>query len=252
MNFEDFKDTQKEAYNILTNAVQNNKLGHAYIFETKNVQNKTAFAEAFAHYLLKDNGVLDLKIIKPDGIWIKKEQLKELQNSFKTKSLGNTYRIYIICESEKMNDSASNSILKFIEEPEEGIIAILLTDNTYQLFPTVVSRCQTIRLKYETKTEENSEFKNKIIEFIEFYEKNKINTLLYLESKWFNTVDTNEQRLEAMDIMIDYYKEKIIENHSVDKIKILLKAKDSIKLNANAKLLMDKLICDLEGVGKND
>lgn len=252
MEFEKFKDSQEEAYNILSSAVKNNKIGHAYIFETKNVQNKLDFAESFAHFLLNNKDVLDLKIIKPDGIWIKKEQLTELQSSYKTKSLDNKYRIYIICEAEKMNDYASNSILKFIEEPEEGIIAILLTDNVYQLLPTIVSRCQVIRLCYEESNQIDSEFKQKIIEFIEFYEKNKLNTLLYLEDKWFSIVDTNEQKLEAFDIMIDYYKEKITEQNNIAKIKILMDAKETVKINANSKLLMDKLICDLKGVDVND
>lgn len=252
MEFEKYNDTQKEAYNILKNAIDHNRLGHAYIFETKNVQDKLAFATAFSECLLNNKDLFDLKIIKPDGIWIKKEQLLELQINYKTKSLDGNYRIYIISEADKMNEYASNSILKFLEEPMDGIIAILLTDNIYQLLPTIVSRCQIIRLSYEEDSQVDSEFKQKILEFISFYEKNKLNTLLYLEDKWFNIVDTNEQKLEALDIMINYYKNKILENGSIEKIKILLDAEEKVKINVNSKLLMDKLIYDLEGVDTND
>ena len=69
-----------------------------------------------------------------------------MQRQFSTKAIETKYKIYIIHEAEKMNSSAANSILKFLEEPEPGIIAILITDNMYQLLDTIISRCQIISL----------------------------------------------------------------------------------------------------------
>ena len=43
--------------------------------------------------------------------------------------------------------SSSNSLLKFLEEPEEGIIAILITNNINQMLDTIISRCQILKLK---------------------------------------------------------------------------------------------------------
>ena len=55
--------------------------------------------------------------------------------------------IYVIKEADKLNDSSGNTILKFLEEPEEDIIAILLTTNRYKIIETILSRCQIISLK---------------------------------------------------------------------------------------------------------
>ena len=71
----------------------------------------------------------ELKIVKPNGQFIKKEQLLELQNSVLNKPVEANKIIYIIKNAERLNSSSANSILKFLEEPEDNIIAILLTDN---------------------------------------------------------------------------------------------------------------------------
>ena len=73
-------------------------------------------------------------------------QLDILQKKFETKALESDKRVYIINYADKMNSSSANSILKFLEEPEPDIIAILIADNRYQLLDTIVSRCQLINL----------------------------------------------------------------------------------------------------------
>ena len=55
--------------------------------------------------------------------------------------------IYIIKNCEKLNSSSANCILKFLEEPEDDIIAILLTDNINMVLPTIKSRCQILNFK---------------------------------------------------------------------------------------------------------
>ena len=65
-------------------------------------------------------------------MWIKKEQLLELQEEFMTKGLLTSKKIYIITDATKLNTSSANSILKFLEEPADNIIAILLADNIHQ------------------------------------------------------------------------------------------------------------------------
>ena len=46
-----------------------------------------------------------------------------------------------------MNDSSGNTILKFLEEPEADIIAILVTTNRYKVIETILSRCQVLSLQ---------------------------------------------------------------------------------------------------------
>ena len=52
--------------------------------------------------------------------------------------------LFIIYNAEKLNTSSANTILKFLEEPEENIIAVLTTDNRYQVLDTILSRCQNL------------------------------------------------------------------------------------------------------------
>lgn len=53
-------------------------------------------------------------------------------------------KVYIISEAEKMNVSAQNAALKLLEEPPNGAVLLLCTDNPSSLLPTVRSRCTEI------------------------------------------------------------------------------------------------------------
>ena len=54
-------------------------------------------------------------------------------------------RVFIIDEAEKMNDAASNALLKTLEEPPSTSHIILIASRADSLLPTIRSRCQTIR-----------------------------------------------------------------------------------------------------------
>lgn len=73
---------------------------------------------------------------------------------FKDVVLSSAYRkpnegyrnIIIISEIEKMRKEASNNFLKLLEEPPQEIVFILTTSNVNALLPTIISRCQHIRM----------------------------------------------------------------------------------------------------------
>jgi DNA polymerase-3 subunit delta' len=54
-------------------------------------------------------------------------------------------RVFIVIEAEKMNDEASNSLLKILEEPPPFSHIILVTPNPYRIIPTLKSRCQVFQ-----------------------------------------------------------------------------------------------------------
>lgn len=160
-----YESEQPFAYKILTKSILNEKLSHAYLFETNDYSNSYQFIlsfvkEIFCHCTqelnedlkknickrIDDNTFLEFKNISPDGQWIKKEQIEELQKEFETKGIESTKKIYLIMDADKMNSYAANSLLKFLEEPEENIIAILVTEDQNQIMKTIKSRCQIIRL----------------------------------------------------------------------------------------------------------
>lgn len=314
---DDFKVDQSLAVTILKNAINKNKLVHAYLFETNGYYKKEEFIYSFIKSLVCPNKFFaysecsncnlcnmiddrcypEVKVINPDGMWIKKEQLDELQQEFSKKAIIGNKKIYIINEAEKMNTSAANSILKFLEEPVPNVIAILVTDNIYQLLDTIISRCQIISLKKlllesddEAQLIANSVFSdnnkkqeflnsedsietiNNIKKFINFYEKNKLDTLLYIQELWFNYFSDKEANNFAYDVMILYYRDilnvkvghavmifkndyqelstladKLSEDVICFKIAKIVETKQKIKNNVNLNLLMDNLIMNLEG-----
>ncbi|MBQ0065689.1 MAG: hypothetical protein KBT48_07970 [Firmicutes bacterium] len=95
---------------------------------------------------------------------IKKEAITSLQESFsKTGQEQSDKRIYVIEQYDLISTSASNSLLKFIEEPQEGIYGILTTEEKSNVLPTIQSRCQIIGFKpesYEERMEELLEITN--------------------------------------------------------------------------------------------
>ena len=67
-----------------------------------------------------------------------------------TKSLRNDgRRVYIIYGFERLSREVSNKILKFLEEPNENIYALLMTENVDQILSTIISRCQIINLSFD-------------------------------------------------------------------------------------------------------
>ncbi len=309
---DEYQNLQPIVYKILRNAAIKNKYSHAYLFETNGFYDSFNLIFSFVKtifcphsYTNKENcqgcqqckviesgNFPEIEIISPDGMWIKKEQLQKLQEEFNKKAIIGNKKIYIINGADKLNKQAANSILKFLEEPEEGIIAILITDNIYQVLETIRSRCQIIKLKEEKRnfkeettpmrlpyflgiseiTDEDIEKYEKVINFINYYEKNQLNTIIYMQKLWHDYIKSKEDLLTAFDIMIFYYKDvlnyltncnleifvdnqKDIENIAIKndlktiskKLNIITEFKEKIKYNANTNLLMDKLIITLEG-----
>lgn len=173
-------NSKKNFFEIIHRLINFNKISHAYLIEVDNYEQDFEYILDFVKLIvckndnksihsincskcnvcdLIDSGnYLDLKIIEPEGNFIKKRQLLDLQEEYNNKSLLGNKRIYIIKEVDKLNLSSANTMLKFLEEPEEDIIAILVTKNKYQVLDTILSRCQTLSLQssnYNIEVSEN-------------------------------------------------------------------------------------------------
>lgn len=265
---DDFISDQAIAYKIFKNSIIKNKLSHAYLINTNGYHKGFDFAKAFAKYLLcpnnetgshecsvchliDNNSYSEFKVIEADGLWIKKEQTDELQEMFSMKSLSGR-KVYIINGVENLNISASNSILKFLEEPEEGIVAILITDNIYKVLGTIVSRCQVINLNnVQVKSDDMllnvgnqlyndsdkiNEFVNDsesiskighVIDFIEYLYSNMLDTLVYINKYWNDFFKCKDDYLFAFNIMIMFYSDVI--NYKMGNDIILSEFKSNIE-----------------------
>jgi len=290
----DYKDKQVFVYNIFKNELNNNMLSHAYLIDDNNSGEAYNIVLAFIKAILceNDHTVIDscncqicrlidndnypeIKVIKPDGMYIKKGQLIELQQEFSRAPVYGKKRIYIICECEKMRMESANAILKFLEEPNDDIIAFLITNSFDNVISTIVSRCQIIKLN-------NSNFKSADNEYVDFsfsvlkeLENCGIGCIVREKEIWFNTIDgkNREAMILAIDNLISMYYDilklfvdresnisfdnyrdeyyRFIDNNSLDgiieKIRCLIDAKDSIRFNVNSNLLVDKIILKVGG-----
>lgn len=158
---------------VIDRIISSNRLLHAYIIQIKDYDEDFFFVKTFVKAILckekkssrevsscnfcnickfvDSDSYPDLYIIEPDGKEIKKSQLMDLQKEFQNKSLLENKRIYILKEADKLNEAAANTILKFLEEPAEDIVAILVTTNRYKMLETILSRCQVLSIDSKDK-----------------------------------------------------------------------------------------------------
>ena len=278
-------------------AINLKKYYHAYIFEVDSIEESYPLILAFAKMIIcknhyKDNTKCldcnvchlidvgtyqDLKVIEPDGVSIKKEQVLSLQKSLSLKSSNNNNQVYIIKEADKMNLSASNSILKFIEEPEFGIYGILITTNRKKILETILSRCILISLKGKKSLDYQEEDIEIISCFFSNIFKNKENTIAYLKQDFFKYFETRDDIIKAFNIMEVILDSKIrliyhtktslnsklcdiIDSNLSDvSISLIVKVLEQVViyknklinvLNINLNLLMDRFIIDVSEVLK--
>lgn len=109
-------------------------------------QNYTSEACGFCHscQLTQSHSHPDLHWIKPEkeGKSITVDQIRACNRLAHESSQLNGYRVFIIEPADAMNESASNALLKTLEEPGQKCLFLLVTHNQERLLPTIQSRCQ--------------------------------------------------------------------------------------------------------------
>ncbi|HXD08558.1 MAG TPA: DNA polymerase III subunit delta' [Anaerolineales bacterium] len=91
----------------------------------------------------------DLTIVEAEaeGGTLKVDQIRESRRMLTLKPYQSKYRVSIFLRFQEANDSASNALLKTLEEAPSYAVLILTADNPEQLLPTIVSRCEVLRLR---------------------------------------------------------------------------------------------------------
>ncbi|MDP4161542.1 MAG: DNA polymerase III subunit delta' [Bacillota bacterium] len=165
--WEELEKVQPTVLKMMQNSIIKNRVGHAYLLEGMRGTGKKDTALLLARALFCEapiNGYQpceacnnckriangnhpDVHIVEPDGLSIKKQQIKELQEEFSKKAVESSKKVYMIVHADKMSNGASNSLLKFLEEPNAETVAFLLTQQVQQILPTILSRCQTLSFK---------------------------------------------------------------------------------------------------------
>jgi DNA polymerase-3 subunit gamma/tau len=149
----------------LRNAIQQNRLAHAYLFVGPRGTGKTSTARIFAKALNCTAGpkvdfdpdedvcieiaegrsldVLEIDGASNNGV----EQVRELRDSVKFAPSSGQFRIYYIDEVHMLSNAAFNALLKTLEEPPPHVKFIFATTEAHKILPTILSRCQRFDLR---------------------------------------------------------------------------------------------------------
>ncbi len=151
---------------ILTNAILNDRIAHAYILNgvrgvgktttariismSLNCQNKTkddcepCGSCQSCNSIINDNNldVIEMDAASNTGV----DDVREIIDNVKYKPINSSYKIFIIDEVHMLSRSAFNALLKTLEEPPEHVKFIFATTEIKKIPVTVLSRCQRFDL----------------------------------------------------------------------------------------------------------
>ncbi|MBQ4634341.1 MAG: hypothetical protein IJB71_03235 [Bacilli bacterium] len=264
-----FELEQPIAYKMLSSSIINNRLANAYLIEDNGSKQGLELACSFSEAILNTKLELtaNVLLINPDGVWIKREQIDEIKDKFATKAIIGKSKVYIINGAEKLNQAASSALLKFLEEPEPNITAILVTENVNQVLETIRSRCVPVPLIHKRKSEDvllnklknelfisnecnlTEEQLSEIINFIEYVDKYKIKTILHLKKLLKTFKFEKEEMTLLFNVMLLFYKD-VLEYKTLSKVSIfadyIAKVQNICNNNSNEQLIAKiKLIIEL-------
>ena len=162
---------QEHVVNVLTNALAQQRLHHAYLFTGTRGVGKTTIARIFAKSLNCQQGVsatpcgqCDICQDIDQGRFIdlleidaasrtKVDDTREILDNVQYAPSRGRYKVYLIDEVHMLSRSSFNALLKTLEEPPEHVKFILATTDPQKLPVTVLSRCLQFHLKALTTSQ---------------------------------------------------------------------------------------------------
>ncbi len=171
---------QEHIVKTIKNALERNKLAHAYLFAGPRGTGKTTMARLLAKALNCDEGVghqcnhcknciainegthpdvIEIDAASNSGV----DNVRDLIDKVKYGTILGRYKVYIIDEVHMMTPSAFNALLKTLEEPPANVVFILATTEPNKVLPTILSRCQ----RYDFTKLSEEEISNRLIEVLQ-------------------------------------------------------------------------------------
>ena len=274
------KIKNEEEFKKIINQI--NSFSHAYLLNTNNLQESLKYAKIFADniitetiddnlekedisYKIERDIFDDLYIVNPETLNINNEEIEKLLKYMETKSIReNGRRVYIINGIERITRDISNKILKFLEEPEEGIYALLITSGIDKVLPTIISRTQVINITFDIEEEHDEKIKISQ-EFLNKIFMKKEETIAYTNEILHDIISSREEMsifFESLENIIsnainkknNLQINKKYENKNFDQIDIEIlinilditnKLKQLVKKNININLLLDRYIIEV-------
>lgn len=142
---------KEENIKYLSNVIDENKLSHAFLVESNNyedVMNSVfkLFLEKKMIFNIDDiENNISVRILRPIDNLIDKDQILNLQEFLSTISFDGYYKLFFILNAGLMNEQSVNKLLKVLEEPNDKVVGFLISDNSNELLPTLISRCQVLK-----------------------------------------------------------------------------------------------------------
>ena len=166
MSFEQIAG-QEKAVAILRNALRHGRLAHAYLFIGPEGVGKRLTALTLAKAMncqsppeagdscekcpscikVNSSNHADVIQLELEGEVIKIDQIRDMQRRLHFRPLEGGSRACIIDSADRMNDAASNALLKTLEEPPQETHLFLITSRPHRLLPTILSRCQWVKFR---------------------------------------------------------------------------------------------------------
>lgn len=159
---------QEHIVRTLKNQIENNNVGHAYLFCGTRGTGKTSTAKIFSRAvnctnlhndepcnecencreILEDKtmDVVEIDAASNNSV----DDIRELRENVKYSPAKSKYKVYIIDEVHMLSQGAFNALLKTLEEPPSYVIFILATTEPHKIPATILSRCQRFDFKRVT------------------------------------------------------------------------------------------------------
>lgn len=246
-----------QAFELLKKSHQQGRLVHAYLFFGGDMQVKVETAKGFAKLVLAADATTSRLIdanehanvitIRPDGKNIKKEQIVFLKGEIAKKSVEDRAKIYIIEDADKMSISATNSLLKFLEEPAPDVYIILITPAREVLLPTILSRCVSLGFQ---SSEETTAIGPEFLTIIQQIELDQPFHLLIAQ----NNELFKERTPEFLTALIRFYRGQMNRHlytpaqlqRCTKRIRATLEAERHLRYNMNTQLCLDQLALEFK------
>lgn len=138
---------QDHVVKVLEAEAKSGEISHAYLFAGTRGTGKTSVARIFANAIgTSKNDIYEIDAASNTSV----EDIRSLNESVFTLPFESKYKVYILDEVHMLSKSASNALLKTLEEPPSHVVFILATTETHKILETVLSRCEVYTFKKPT------------------------------------------------------------------------------------------------------
>lgn len=135
---------QDHVVKVLEAEATSGEISHAYLFAGTRGTGKTSIARIFASTIgTSKNDIYEIDSASNTSV----DDIRQLNESVFTLPFESKYKVYILDEVHMLSKSASNALLKTLEEPPAHVVFILATTETHKIPETVLSRCEVFTFK---------------------------------------------------------------------------------------------------------